>query len=122
MKSFFFDTYAFYEIIAGNENYRKYSKEVRIFTSQLNLMELYYQMILLYDKKTAMDILDKYEEFIFPITKEIMIEAMDFRKQNKKKKMSYADCIGYTISKKINVRFLTGDKEFENMPNVEFVK
>ena len=32
------------------------------------------------------------------------------------------DCIGYIMAKKLNIKFLTGDKEFENFLNVEFVK
>ena len=35
---------------------------------------------------------------------------------------SIPDAIGYTIAKKYNIRFLTGDKDFEGMENVEFVK
>ena len=48
--------------------------------------------------------------------------AMKFRLANKKKKLSYADCIGYQLAKEHGLKFLTGDKEFENLPNVEFVK
>ena len=36
--------------------------------------------------------------------------------------LSYVDYIGYILAKQRNVKFLTGDKEFENMDNVEFVK
>ena len=32
------------------------------------------------------------------------------------------DCIGYILAKNIGIKFLTGDKEFENLDNVEFVK
>ena len=39
----------------------------------------------------------------------------------KKFDLSYADCLGYVISKKLNIRFLTGDKQFKDLPNVEFV-
>jgi len=36
--------------------------------------------------------------------------------------MSMADCISYIQSKEVGVKFLTGDKEFEDLDNVEFVK
>ena len=49
-------------------------------------------------------------------------EAIRFRKEHKKKDLSYTDCIGYIYAKRNNLKFLTGDKEFENMDNVEFVK
>jgi predicted nucleic acid-binding protein len=122
MHSFFFDTYAFYEIIVGNPNYMPFTKGVKIVTTQLNLMELYYQLLSLYDKKQALEFFKRYEEFIVPISNSIIIGAMDFRKLHYKKDLSYVDCIGYTMAKKINIPFLTGDKQFEEMSNVKFVK
>ena len=32
------------------------------------------------------------------------------------------DCVGYVVAKRVGVKFLTGDREFKDMPNVEFVK
>ena len=122
MLSFFFDTYAFYEIIVGNPNYTLFTKDIKIITTQLNLMELYYQLLALYNKEDAMNIFYRYEEFIVPISNSTIIEAMDFRKQNYKKKSSYADCVGYATARIMNVKFLTGDNQFKNFDNVEFVK
>jgi len=122
MLSFFFDTYAFYEVIVGNPDYRPYSKNIKIITTQLNLMELYYQLLLIYDKKTAVELFKRYEELIVPISNSAIIEAMDFRKQYNKKKLSYVDCIGYIVAKDAGVPFLTGDHQFKDMPNVRFVK
>ncbi len=122
MLSFFFDTYAFYEIIVGNPNYKPFTEDVKIITTQLNLMELYYQLLALYNKKKAIDFFKRYEEFVVTISNEIIIEAMDFRKQHYKQDLSYVDCIGYVIAKKMDIPFLTGDKQFEEMENVRFVK
>ncbi len=122
MHSFFFDTYAFYEIIVGNPNYLLFTKDIKIVTTQLNLMELYYQLLALYDKQQAVEFFRRYQEFIVPISNEIIIEAMDFRKQHYKQNLSYVDCIGYVIAKKMTTPFLTGDKQFEEMTNVKFVK
>ena len=122
MLSFFLDTYAFYEIIAGNQNYRPYAKNAKIITTQLNLMELYYQLLALYDKKTALEFFNRYGELIVPISNEAVIEAMDFRKQHYKKDLSYVDCIGYIIAKSSGIKFLTGDSKFKDMPDVAFVK
>lgn len=122
MRSFFFDTYAFYEIIVGNPNYLKYTKDVKIITTLLNLMELYYQLLALYSKEEALRFFKRYEEFIVPITESDIIAAMDFRKAHYKRSLSYVDCIGHTIAKKENVSFLTGDKQFSDFENVEFVK
>jgi uncharacterized protein len=122
MHAFFFDTYAFYEIIVGNPDYAPFTKDVKIITTQLNLMELYYHLLDLYDKGQALKFFEKYREFTVPISNEIIIEAMNFRKGNYKKDMSYVDCIGYTIARKMDFLFLTGDRQFEHFDNVRFVK
>lgn len=122
MLSFFFDTYAFYEIIVGNPKYKPFTKDIKIITTQLNLMELYYQLLSLYNKEDAIEFFKKYEEFITPISNSIIIQAMDFRKKYSKRNLSYVDCISYIIANSLGIKFLTGDKEFEHMDNVEFVK
>ena len=50
--------------------------------------------------------------------------ASEIRIQERKneKKLSLIDCLGYVIAKSLGMRFLTGDREFEGMANVEFVK
>ena len=45
-----------------------------------------------------------------------------FKIKNIKRSLSYADCIGYIIALRYGIKFLTGDKEFETLENVEFVK
>jgi len=42
--------------------------------------------------------------------------------KEKAKKISYVDAIGYQIALEKNLKFLTGDKQFKEMKNVEFVK
>jgi hypothetical protein len=59
---------------------------------------------------------------LLEITPEIIIEAVQFRHANKKNDFSLQDAVGYKLSLKNNLKFLTGDRQFENMPNVEFVK
>ena len=36
--------------------------------------------------------------------------------------MSYTDVVGYTLSRSLGFKFLTGDEAFRNLENVEFVK
>ena len=122
VRTFFFDTYALYEIIEGNKNYRSYIKNVAIVTTKLNLMELYYGLLVNYNEKTANDLYDKFLSYYTSIDDNSIKKAMIFRALNKKKDLSYIDCVGYIISKQRNIKFLTGDKEFEDMENVEFVK
>lgn len=70
----------------------------------------------------ANNIFDKFKKCVIDLDYETLQSAVKFRKEHKKKNLSYADCIGYTFALKNNLKFLTGDKEFKVMDNVEFVK
>lgn len=118
-KVFFFDTYAFFEIIRGNPLYQKFF-DVEILTTIFNLAELNYNLKKEKDKRIADEITELYKDYCVPISIEDIKEAMDIKIQNKK--LSIPDVIGYTVAKKYNVKFLTGDEGFKNMANVEFVK
>ena len=122
LETFFFDTYAFFEIIEGNQNYQRFTTGVAIITTKLNLMELYYGLLLKYDEKTAEKYYNRLTRFVVNVDDEIIKEAMKFRLLYKKRNLSYADCIGYILARKHGVKFLTGDKEFENIEYVKFVK
>ncbi|MFP4118169.1 MAG: PIN domain-containing protein [Candidatus Woesearchaeota archaeon] len=117
---FLFDTYAIIEIIRGNENYIPYLDR-RILINNFIYAELCYIL----DKEGHPDtdmILEKYKRFIVELDPEIIRKAMGFRYKNRKKKLSITDCVSYFQAKEYNISFLTGDKEFEHMENVEFVK
>ena len=118
---YFFDTYAVIEIIKGNKNYAFFS-EKQIITSINNLIETYYHLLREEGEKFAKEIVSKLDITLLEITEEIAFESAYFRYQNRKKKFSYIDCIGYICALKNNMKFLTGDKEFEHLNNVEFVK
>ena len=47
---------------------------------------------------------------------------MNFRYNNKQRNLSSTDCISYFMAKDLGIKFLTGDKEFSNFENVEFIK
>ena len=122
VEEFFFDTYALNEIIKGNKDYAKFKSGVAIITTNLNLMELYYGLLLRHDEKNAEKYYGAFKEYVVKVTDETIKQAMKLKKQYKKQNLSYIDCIGYTISLKRNVKFLTGDKEFKNLTNVEYIK
>lgn len=121
IKKYFFDTYAVIEIVSGNSHYARFANEPPIITV-FNLVEIYYSAINSLDDVKAEDLYEKYSCCVAPVSDEILKEAMKFRKKNKKRNLSYADCVGYIYAVKNNLVFLTGDKEFENLENVEFVK
>lgn len=47
---------------------------------------------------------------------------MLLRFKNRAKNSSFIDCIGYILVKENGLIFLTGDKEFEGISGVEYVK
>ena len=116
---FFFDTYAFFEVINGNPNYKPYT-EAKVITTVFNLAELNYNLKKENDKKIVDDYTDKYSKFVVEVNIEDIKRAMDFKTMHRK--LSIPDAIGYIIAKKHDVKFLTGDKDFEDMENVEFVR
>ena len=118
---YFFDSYAIIELISGNTKYEKF-KDAIIITNSLNISEVFYSLLLKIEEATARKIINQINFELVEITPQISMESAIFKFKNKNKKLSYADCIGYICSIQNNLLFLTGDKEFENLPNVEFVK
>ena len=117
---YYFDTYAFIEIIKGNPAYSKFIK-TDLVTTKLNLMEVYYWLLNNFGRQTADTFYDETVEYAAEIQDGIIKEAMVFRMQNKSKNLSYVDCIGYILSKANGLKFLTGDRQFKGIDNVEFV-
>lgn len=118
---YFFDTYAVIAILKGNPAYAPYVKKTAIIT-QLNAFEIFYNVLRDFDEQTARRVVDKYYPSLVGFSRDIVEEASAFRYANKKKKLSITDCIGYIIAQRLKIKFLTGDKEFEHLTGVEFVK
>ena len=116
----FFDSYSIIEIIKGNVKYEDYKQDIFI-TNALNLAEVFYSLLKEINKKNAQEIIKQLNFEFIEINKEVAIEAAIFKYENKSKNLSYADCIGYITALKNNLKFLTGDKEFKDMENVEFI-
>lgn len=117
---FLFDTYALIEISKGNPNYERYVDKGIIINNFIFAEYCYYLV-----KKSVPNKNQKatiLENSIIHANPEILKKAMRFRYKNRKKKLSMADCISYIMSLKLGIKFLTGDKEFKDMENVEFVK
>lgn len=116
--TFFFDTYAFFEIIRGNPGYAPY-ENAHALTTQFNIAEFNYA--LQRDQKPyAEKATRERAKSVVEVTLDDIIEAMTLRVQHKK--LSIPDAIGYIVACRLGVKFLTGDQEFEHMENVEFVK
>ncbi len=118
--SYVFDTYAIMEIIDGNIKYKPYL-DSEVIINNFIFAELCYGLFRDKDNNAKRH-LDKYSKFISSIKPEWIEEAMVFRLKWKDRGVSMTDCISYIMAKKLEMKFLTGDKEFEGMENVEFVK
>ena len=118
---YFLDTYALIEIIKENKNYKKFQETINV-TSLMNLYELHYLVSKWFGPEKADTIINKLKKIIVDIKVEDIKRASNFRIKNIKRKFSYIDCLGYSIALNRNIKFLTGDKEFENLESVEFVK
>jgi predicted nucleic acid-binding protein len=125
MADFFADTYAIIEILKGNRNYERYAN-LELATTEFNLLELSYALVRDYGKSKALELLSDVGDSleIVKVSYEDFVNASEFRLQSKKegKKLSLIDCLGYVVAKRLGVKFLTGDEEFRDLENVEFVK
>ena len=116
---YFFDTYAFFEVLRANPNYKKF-ENMQAITTIFNLAELNYNLKKEKSKAEADEYTERYKEFLVPVTLDDIKAAMDLKMT--KKDLSIPDVIGYTIAKKYGVKFLTGDTGFNGRDNVELVK
>ena len=118
---YFFDSYAIIEIVYENKNYRSFSNKNPILT-KLNLFEIFYHILRESGEEDANKIFQIYLPSVVEYDETVIKGAAKFRLEHKKRDLSMTDCIGYIVALKLGVRFLTGDKEFKDFENVEFVK
>lgn len=104
----------------SNTSYEKY-KNFPVKISILNVAEVYSIILRNKNKSEADKWLENYNFELLEISPKTIARAVHFRFM-RKNNISLTDAVGYTISLENNLKFLTGDKQFENMPNVEFIK
>lgn len=119
MNSYFFDTYALFEIIAGNEKYLKYAEQDGV-TTIFNIAKFNYGLKKEKLKEEADSITNSYKGRTIKVEWEDVINAMDLK--TKHREISIPDAIGYIVAQRKGLKFLTGDEDFKDFDNVEFVK
>lgn len=125
--AYFFDSCAVIEVLKSNLKFKEYNEEYKTFTI-FNLAEIYHCLLKDFGYNDAIRIYYTLNSFVQPISDELLIEAIKFRiNHNNKltknqKPLSYADAIGYIYSKQNNLKFLTCDDQFIDLPNVEHIK
>ncbi|MDO8627108.1 MAG: PIN domain-containing protein [Candidatus Diapherotrites archaeon] len=120
-KKYFFDSYAIFSIAQENENYKKYVN-LDIVLTKLNLFEIYYGSLRDNGVEKAEKIIKDITQFVIDFDEIDIRLAANFKLLHRKANLSMVDCIGYVVAKRLGIKFLTGDKQFENFENVEFVK
>jgi len=122
MSKYFYDSFAFIEYFHGNLRYKPYFEEHTGITTLFNVAEVYYIVLNEMGKEMADEMVKTILSYVADVDGEIITKAMLFRSIHKKKKLSYADCIGYEVARLKDILFLTGDIQFKDLPNVMFVK
>ena len=124
MASFFADSYAVIELLKGNENYRPYN-DGYLITTEFNICEVAFAV--------CRDYPDKTQKVMALVRKIVTLEptsdedycwgaAMRRTTTTAGKKLSTIDCVGYSVAHRLEIPFLTGDREFEDIEGVEFVQ
>ena len=116
---YFFDTYALIELAKNNPYYVNYSESV-VITTIFNIAELYYVVLRDFNEERAKAVYYKFKECVNEVSDDVIFEAMRLKLKNKN--LSYTDSIGYAYSLRHDIKFLTGDRAFEGMKNVELVR
>ncbi len=120
---YFFDSYAVLAYSSGHETYRRYFDENEGVLTKLNLLEIFYRSLEEYNLKVATDLLTSFYKYLIEFDSGDISRAMTLRLELKRKRLniSYADALGYFLSRKIGIKFLTGDPSFERLKGVEFI-
>jgi predicted nucleic acid-binding protein len=125
MARLFADTYALIELLKGNPNYEDYSQAYLVAT-EFNIFELTYALFRDFGRDEAAKVVSLMRDKIEIVLTEDSdyLSASEFRKSTNRtgKKLSLVDALGYSCSRKLGIKFLTGDKEFSEMENVEYIK
>lgn len=115
------DTYALIEIHDENPNFLHYLGQEFVIPN-ITMAEFYSVILRNYNEKTANYLLKKFDPFIVPVSFDIIIKAVKYRHDYKTQNLSFFDCVGYMFAMEKGIKFVTGDKEFENKEGVEFIK
>ncbi len=115
------DTYALMEIIEGNKKFLEYINSIFVITD-ITLAEFYGVLLRKKGEQTADYWFKKFERYSLAVNKNILIKAIKFRYEHRKQDISFFDAVGYISSIENGFSFVTGDKEFEHILNVEFRK
>ncbi len=123
VRRYFYDSYAVLAYTSGHQAYKKYFEERDGVLTNLNLLEIFYRSLEQYDSGVAQDILGSFYKYHLDFDEEDISASMRLRVELKRKGLdiSHADALGYFLSQKMGMKFLTGDRAFQGLKGVEYV-
>jgi predicted nucleic acid-binding protein len=125
MVRLFADTYALIELLKGNPNYESYS-DVELVSTEFNILELAYALFRDFGpdeaEKVMKSVRAKIDVMLTNDTDYINASSLRLSENRTGKKLSLVDALGYSYSIKLGIKFLTGDREFSGMEDVEYAK
>ena len=120
---YFLDTFAMIEYLKGNPGYINLIKNKIFYTSDFQLMELYYITLKEQNEESAERYFEVFALVRVSIPEKTLKSAMKKRLELKKNRLdiSYIDAIGYQYAVENNLKFATGDSAFEKLEEVEYI-
>lgn len=115
------DTYALVEIANENPAFAEYVN-VDFVITDLTMAEFFTVLLREEDEKVASYWFKKLKPYCVRFDVDVLVEAVKFRWAHRKQGISFFDAVGYLFALKNGMRFVTGDKEFEDFVGVEFRK
>ena len=117
----FLDTYALCEIRVGNPKFKTYL-EKKFIINDLILAKFYNVLLKEDTEQEAKQWIDLLRNNSYSVSLNTVLKAIEFRRLHIKKGVSFFDAVGYIFAQENKISFVTGDKEFKEMPGVEFVQ
>jgi len=119
---YFYDSYAVLAYLSDHPRYRNYFEEDTGVLTKLNLMEICYRILSIHGVRAARRVMTAFSRYQIDFTPNDILGSMKLRSTLKRRGLddSYADALGYYLASKLKIRFLTGDKAFSGLANVEF--
>lgn len=117
---YFFDTHAMIEVSKGTESYAPF-RDRPVFAHQSNIYEFIHKRLRDSREHEVRDIVRRMAPNLLEAETDDLFAASRFRMENVSSRLSYVDALGYVLAKKHALRFLTGDRAFKGMENVEYV-
>ncbi len=115
----FLDTYALVEILNGNPAYQ--GELDGAGTSLYHLFELHVQLARLRDEPSADSVFGDLRPLAAEVQDADILAASRFKLAHPKKRLSYADALGYAMARQRSVPFVTGDAAFRGVDGVRFI-